>query len=83
MFRMGGYMAVDMELDAGFGCCCCNCFWSKLIFPIRLLEGATTEGSADRAAAAPVFVPTTAVDFLLCPEVDPVPSSRERLLPVP
>jgi hypothetical protein len=56
MFRIGGYMAVAIELDAGLGCCC---FWSKLILPIKLPEGATADGTAERAAATPVFVPTT------------------------
>jgi hypothetical protein len=56
IFRMGGYIAVAIELDAGFGCCC---FGSKLSFPIRLPEGATADGTIERAAATPVFVPTT------------------------
>lgn len=57
IFRIGGYIAVAIELDAGL--CTGCCFGSKLILPIKLPEGATADGTALRAAATPVFVPTT------------------------
>lgn len=57
---------------------------AKLILSIKLLEGAIADGTAESAAAVPVFV-TGTVDFRRCPDVDAVPemSSLERRLPEP